>query len=135
MQDCGCDSKRSENPGGSPSEAPLQPFCSTLILGLLVSGFWPPDVQQCPGSGSCSASLGRICSSFVPVTSRASSLGLPAAAGFSLCCLLLFSSFWVLHSLIPEPRVQLVEYATILMGLVLMTWVGLNQGSQNPLTP
>lgn len=70
----------------------------------------------------------------MPVTFRASSLGLPAAAGFSLCCLLLFSSFWVLQSLIPEPKIQLVEYATILIGLVLTTWVGLNHGSQNLLT-
>lgn len=69
----------------------------------------------------------------MPVASRTSSLGLPAAAVFTFCCLLPFSSFPMLQSLVPKPKIQLVEYATILMGLDL-TYVEVYQGSQNPLT-
>lgn len=102
MQDCGYDSKRSKNPGESPSEAPLQPFCSTLILGAFslgvlaplmcsstltqfsVSGFFGQDLQQLHAS-DVQGQLSRTprCSRFLSLLSVALLIFLGAAKSYS----------------------------------------------------
>ena len=76
--------------------------------GVQSKELWPLGrAAAAPRIGSPLAALsGSICSGFVLVASRTSSLAFPTTTVCSLCCLLPFTSFWMSQHLFPKPKIQ-----------------------------